>query len=235
MSGGAVPTLAVLVSPPAHHNAAFEHGTESTWAPSTPSTKQLHNRPGDADYVDRGETIGTSGTVTDLPDVVLPPAPHTASLERGACTVGGGRDTTHHTGGEAGNRDRGVSVCGGVVPELAVIVSPPAHHRAVTKQRNGVIVARIQGRHRPSGDTDNRGGAQSVHVGAITDQAIEIRAPAHHRAVRPDGTGDRSCKAHDGCGRRRAGRRGRRRRRVRNRVCQQRPVGCVPHHGTGVP
>ena len=90
--------------------------------------------------------------------------------------------------GRRDSRDRngGVAVSGGPVPELAVIVGAPALHRAVRQHGTRVVPAQSDARRRC--DSRDRNGGGPVGGGPAPELAIIVATPALHLPVRQRGT-----------------------------------------------
>src|SRR5205807_2445057 len=129
------------------------------------------------------------GPVTQLAEVVLAPALRRAVPQERTGVVpppardgnGAGDADYAHGGGRARPRP---------IAELPVVVPPPALHRAVPKERTGVI--RTSGDGVSAGDSDHshRGGgpARPRHAvegrpGPITELPVDVPPPAPHRVV----------------------------------------------------
>src|SRR5439155_8061123 len=96
--------------------------------------------------------------------------------------------------GESAYRHGGGRARGGPVTQLALVVPPPALHRAVRQQCTGVIGPGCDGVGAPDAAHCHRHGGTGrprgrVGGGPIAELPVDVSPPALHRAVPPERTG----------------------------------------------
>src|ERR1700760_2343957 len=116
--------------------------------------------------------------VSDLPIVVLAPAPEDAIISKGASLAAASREINRRDGGDGYTRDllRGNPTGRGAVAELAVAIAAPAPQGAVFGDCARLIHSQLDRiKFHRSGDGN---GAQSVSRRPVAYLSVFVRSPA---------------------------------------------------------